>query len=192
MTRTARSAVPGEEVSPALALVNSLQAGPNGGVDQLRTPEEVTDWLRSRSLFSRPRPELKQQDVSRLAHLRSAVRELFVACAEGRLPEAHAVETANEAATATPGAPCLAWSDEGPRRSWTTTRPGTFAEALAAIAIDAIDVVCGERATTVRLCEAHGCVRLFFRRHARRRWCSTTCGDRVRAARHYRLRRIRP
>ncbi|MFL6051618.1 MAG: CGNR zinc finger domain-containing protein [Actinoallomurus sp.] len=29
-------------------------------------------------------------------------------------------------------------------------------------------------------------VRLFVREHARRRWCSTTCGDRVRAARHQR------
>jgi len=76
-------------------------------------------------------------------------------------------------------------------RTWTTVSPGTFSEALATVAADAIDVVCGYRAPMLRRCEAHGCRRLFFREHARRRWCSTTCGDRVRAARHYRLQQVR-
>jgi predicted RNA-binding Zn ribbon-like protein len=40
-------------------------------------------------------------------------------------------------------------------------------------------------------CEAHGCARIFFRTHGRRRWCSNTCGDRVRVARHYLARKGR-
>jgi predicted RNA-binding Zn ribbon-like protein len=58
---------------------------------------------------------------------------------------------------------------------------------MASLARDAIDVVSSDLGRLVRPCEAHGCVRFFLREHARRRWCSTTCGDRVRAARHQRL-----
>jgi len=56
--------------------------------------------------------------------------------------------------------------------------------ALAAIATDAIKVATGPRGQLLHRCEAHGCIRIFLREHARRRWCSNTCGDRVRAARH--------
>ena len=37
----------------------------------------------------------------------------------------------------------------------------------------------------IRSCPAPGCVLYFLREHPRREWCSTTCGNRVRAARHY-------
>jgi predicted RNA-binding Zn ribbon-like protein len=183
---TAWISVPGETGSTALALVNSLHAGPSGDVDHLPTAAAVTDWLHQHSLFGGANPQLRQHEVDQISSLRAAIRELFVAYADERAPDAAALDTVNEAALATPGAPSVTWSTEGPARSWTTIRPGTFAEAVAVIAGDAIDVLCGERAETIRTCEAHGCVRVFFREHARRRWCSTTCGDRVRAARHYR------
>ncbi|GAA1709957.1 CGNR zinc finger domain-containing protein [Fodinicola feengrottensis] len=175
--------VPGETASVALALVNSLHAGPNGDIDHLASPEAAASWLRSRGLLQ---SDTVLREVSSLAQLRAAVRELFLAFLEERDADPAAVDTVNEAAAATPGASSVAWPPTGPVRTWSTIRPGTLAEALAAIAGDAIDVLCTERAATIRVCEAHGCVRVFFREHARRRWCSTTCGDRVRAARHYR------
>jgi predicted RNA-binding Zn ribbon-like protein len=181
------SSAPGESSSVALALVNSLHRGAHGATDDLLTPAEVTGWLRSRSLFQLAEPALGERDVWRLGQLRAAVRELFLACAEARVADAGALHTVNLAAAGTPGAPSVEWSADGPVRTWTTVSPGTFEEALATVAADAIDVVCGHWAPLVRRCEAHGCLRLFFREHARRRWCSTTCGDRVRAARHYRL-----
>jgi len=185
------SAAPGEVTSVALALVNSLHRGPSGATDDLLTPAEVAGWLRSRSLFQRAEPALGEPEVWRLVQLRAAVRELFLACAEGRAADPGALHTVNHAAEGTPGAPSVEWSPDGPVRTWTTVSPGTFSEALATVAADAIDVVCGYRAPMLRRCEAHGCRRLFFREHARRRWCSTTCGDRVRAARHYRLQQVR-
>ncbi|MFH7335295.1 CGNR zinc finger domain-containing protein [Streptomyces sp. KHY 26] len=38
-------------------------------------------------------------------------------------------------------------------------------------------------------CAAHGCERFFLRSHGARRWCTTRCGNRVRAARAYAARR---
>jgi predicted RNA-binding Zn ribbon-like protein len=174
------TAAPGEERSPALALVNTRRLGTGGEVDDLAEPHAAAEWLQL------PATALGADDLSRVTDLRAAVRELLAALTEDRSPAAAAVETVNAAARSDAAAPQLTWP-AGPRREWHSTSPGSVEEALAALARDAIDVVTGDLGPLVRPCEAHGCVRFFFREHARRRWCSTTCGDRVRAARHQRL-----
>ena len=174
------TAAPGEERSPALALVNTRRLGE---VDDLAEPHATAEWLRRHEL---PAASFGADDLSRVTDLRTAVRELLAALAEDRAPDTAAVETVNAAARSDAAAPQLTWPS-GPHREWRSTRPGSLEEALAALARDAIDVVTGDLGHLVRPCEAHGCVRFFFREHARRRWCSTTCGDRVRAARHQRL-----
>lgn len=176
-------AAPGEERSPALALVNTRRLGAGGEVDDLAEPRATTEWLRRHEL---PTASLDAGELSRVTDLRAAVRELLAALAEDRSPDVAAVETVNAAARSDAAAPQLTWPS-GPHREWRSTTPGSLEETLAALARDAIDVVTGDLAHLVRPCEAHGCVRFFFREHARRRWCSTTCGDRVRAARHQRL-----
>jgi predicted RNA-binding Zn ribbon-like protein len=180
------TAAPGEDRSPALALVNTWRLTPGGPVDDLGDPAGAAGWLRRQALAA---AVPGAAELSRLTDLRTAVRELLAALTEGRAPAAAAVEAVNAAARADAAAPQLAWRDgrDGPRREWHSTRPGTLDAALAALARDAIDVAGGDLGPLVRPCEAHGCVRYFVREHARRRWCSTTCGDRVRAARHHRL-----
>ncbi|MEU0791476.1 CGNR zinc finger domain-containing protein [Amycolatopsis sp. NPDC005961] len=175
------TAAPGEERSPALALVNTRRLGAGGEVDDLAEPPAAASWL-----GLPPATSLDAEDLSRVTDLRAAVRELLAALAEDRAPSTGAVETVNAAASADAAAPQLTWPS-GPHREWHSTSPGTLSAALAALARDAIEVVTGDLGPLVRPCEAHGCVRFFFREHARRRWCSTTCGDRVRAARHQRL-----
>jgi predicted RNA-binding Zn ribbon-like protein len=60
--------------------------------------------------------------------------------------------------------------------------------ALAALARDGAALV-ADPARPLRACPAPGCVLYFVRDHPRRAWCSVACGNRVRAARHYRRRR---
>ncbi|UOZ10298.1 CGNR zinc finger domain-containing protein [Amycolatopsis sp. WQ 127309] len=169
------TAAPGEELSLALALVNTQRVG---DVDDLDDP---LPWLHAHGLRV-----TSVADVTPLTDLRAAVRELLAALAEDRAPAATAVDAVNAAARADAAAPQLTWA-AGPRREWRSTRPGSVDEAVAALARDAIDVAGGDLGRLVRPCEAHGCVRFYLREHARRRWCSTTCGDRVRAARHQQL-----
>ena len=83
------------------------------------------------------------------------------------------------------------WLAGPPQQRWQAERPDTAANALALIARDAIEIVCGPLGPVIHQCEAHGCARMFFRTHGRRRWCSNTCGDRVRVARHYLARKAR-
>ncbi|WP_326946548.1 CGNR zinc finger domain-containing protein [Amycolatopsis sp. NBC_01307] len=169
------TAAPGEELSLALALVNTQRVG---DVDDLDDP---LPWLHARGLRV-----TSVADVTPLTDLRTAVRELLAALAEDRAPAAAAVDAVNAAARTDAAAPQLTWA-AGPRREWRSTRPGSVDEAVATLARDAIDVAGGDLGRLVRPCEAHGCVRFYLREHARRRWCSTTCGDRVRAARHQQL-----
>jgi predicted RNA-binding Zn ribbon-like protein len=176
-------AAPGEDRSTALALVNTWRLTAGGPVDDLATPESAAAWLGAHGL-SVDGPDALPGG---LADLRTAVRELLAAVAEGRVPPGNAVAAVNAAARADAAAPQLAWRESTPVREWFAARPGSVEAAVAALARDAIEVAAGELGALVRPCEAHGCVRYFLREHARRRWCSTTCGDRVRAARHQRL-----
>jgi predicted RNA-binding Zn ribbon-like protein len=62
-------------------------------------------------------------------------------------------------------------------------------QALASIAAEAIELFTGEDRELLRACYAPGCVLYFVKDHPRREWCSPSCGNRVRAARHYRRNR---
>lgn len=173
------TAAPGEDRSPALALVNTQRVA----ADDLATPGSAVSWLDSHGLAAAV-PDAAS--LRRLTELRSAVRELLAAPASGGAPSPAAVSAVNAAARADGAALVLTWG-AGPARSWDSARPGSLDAAVGALARDAIEVVSGELGPLVRPCEAHGCIRYYVREHARRRWCSTTCGDRVRAARHQRL-----
>ncbi|MEU1600808.1 CGNR zinc finger domain-containing protein [Streptomyces sp. NPDC005708] len=176
---------PGEERSTALALANSRLPRGSNWVDFLATPEAAHRWLVGHDLPTEPSEAIRDYDLEHLANLRAAARDVLEAFADGRAPDASSVETVNSAAAREAITPRLSWSQQGPERSWQAGLPGVQG-ALAALARDVIDLVCSAQADSVRRCEAHGCVRLFVREHARRRWCSTTCGDRVRAVRHQR------
>lgn len=176
---------PGEAESVALALANTVLAGE---VDQLAGPDEVAAWAAGHGLGTLP--AIAVADLAALAALRAAVRELFTAAAEGRDPDAAALSEVNAAARLAFGAPVLLWAT-APRLDWQAEHPDTVANALARIARDAIEVLCGPNGQVIHQCEAHGCDRLFFRTHGRRRWCSNACGDRVRVARYYKVRKAR-
>jgi predicted RNA-binding Zn ribbon-like protein len=172
--------------------VNSLTAGPAAEVDHLATQEDVARWVRSRGLGSVTTTQVGPDDVRALADLRAAIRELFTAAADEREPDPAAVSRVNADARLVLGAPALRWSGGAPQQRWQAEQPDTAANARALIARDAIDIVCGPLGPVIHHCEAHGCARIFFRTHGRRRWCSNTCGDRVRVARHYLARKARP
>jgi len=182
----APSPAPGEEHSLGLALVNTALVHRSEPVDLLAGAGTVPGWLEARGLAWPEGSEITRADVERLGSLRVAIRAAFVARIDGRPLDPVSLEVLNAASAAGPRTPQLAWAADGPELDWATPRKGTgLAVALATIAADAIDVVSSPLGALLRACEAHGCVRLFLQDHGRRRWCSRTCGDRVRVARHY-------
>jgi predicted RNA-binding Zn ribbon-like protein len=180
----ASTAAPGEAGHPALALVNSRRNHAGRAIDELATPAGLHAWLAEHALVS----DAQVDDVAlaEVRALRDAVRELLEAGIEVRAPDQRAVDIVNAAAATVPTAPRLIWTGPGTpheERSWLGA--GGVPHAQALIAADAIDLVAGPAHTDLLACAAPGCLRLLLRDHPRRHWCSTRCGDRVRAHRYY-------
>lgn len=200
--------IPGEELSVALALVNTRLNGPDGRRDLLADPADARVWLSDHGLTdSAP---IDAPEVAALLRLREAIRTLFSARLAGTPDDAadagdtSDAENAGDAGTATEAlsainaalaaAPCvtsLVWDANGPRVTQQRRSRDPFAKVLAALAADAAQLLAGPHAERLAQCEAHSCIRMFIRTHAARHVCSTRCGDRVRAARHYARKRER-
>jgi predicted RNA-binding Zn ribbon-like protein len=178
------TAAPGEAARPALALVNSHRNDAHGPVDDIASAASLGAWLAEQGLV--PNARADGAGLAAVRELRGAVRELLDARIAGRAPDQAAVETVNAAAAAAPTARRLTWADAGtPREDRICLGAGGVPLARALLAADAIDLVTGPAHADLLACAAPGCVRLLLRDHPRRRWCSTRCGDRVRASRYY-------
>ena len=100
--------------------------------------------------------------------LRDTIRELFTAAATGARPSVGDYELLNRLARA----PCLRWDDRGPQL--------VDEDDTAEAARTAIELLVGGR---IRQCGNPRCV-LFYLAQGRRRYCSETCANRTRVARH--------
>jgi predicted RNA-binding Zn ribbon-like protein len=177
-------AAPGEAARPALALVNSRRNDAGRPVDEFGTPAGLSAWLARHGLVADA--PVNEAALAAVRELRGAVRELLQARIDGRVPDQRAVETVNAAAAAAPSARRLVWAHpRAPREERYCPGAGGVPLACALLAADAIDLVIGPAHADLLACAAPGCVRLLLRDHPRRRWCSTRCGDRVRASRYY-------
>jgi predicted RNA-binding Zn ribbon-like protein len=177
------SPAPGERAHPALALANSRRNAPGGVVDALDSATSLQAWLRGRGFESERTCE--PGDVTAFVELRQAVRELVLARVEARAPDGSAVSLVNRVAAGAPTAPRLEWGADGPRLTQNRLGGRGLALVSAVIAVDAMALVAHAEDGELRACAAPGCVRLLLRDHPRRQWCSTRCGDRVRAGRYY-------
>lgn len=177
---------PGAEEHPSLDLANSRLELPAGRVvDALETPGAATAWLIDRGLMGAEQP-LREYCASRLTRLRAHVRELLRAAVADEPPGAASVTALNDAMRLTATARPVAW-DERRGLHRVQAHPTTLAVeyAMAQLADDAAALLTGPEAGLLVHCEASSCNRFLLRTHARRQWCSTRCGDRVRAARSY-------
>jgi predicted RNA-binding Zn ribbon-like protein len=100
--------------------------------------------------------------------LRETVRCLFAAAATGAEPAVEAIAELNRLARP----PRLRWDESGP-----VLAPE---EAAAEVARTAIELLAGGR---LRQCGNPRCI-LYFLAEGRRQFCSDTCSNRTRAARH--------
>lgn len=165
-------------------LLNTVWADRAGQYDELADARLASRWLGT---------DLSASATTRLRELRDALRVLAadrtadprpVASAPGnRVAEAaEAVATVNAASALAPSWPVLV---DG--RAETRSQVPADQRVLGGLAADAIEFLAS--GPELRACLAPGCVLYFVKDHPRRAWCSTGCGNRVRAARHYARRR---
>lgn len=127
-----------------------------------------------------------------LVELRGAVRTALAAALAGAAPDAAALERINEASARAPRSAMAEWRPDADPVAATEFHGASRADiVIGALAADAIDLLTGPRRRDLRACGAPGCVLVFLKHHPRREWCSNTCGNRARQARHYRRTRER-
>jgi predicted RNA-binding Zn ribbon-like protein len=178
--------VSGESAYASLALVNTRLMLSGSMTDLLAEAPAAGAWLELHAGDPDKPIVLTTDEAAQLLDLRESIRALFEAHAHNQPPSAKPLATVNAAAAVAPLVPTLAWHIDGSRRI-TERRLGHSpgAKAMAYLAADAMNLLTGPFAAELVACGAHGCIRWFLRTHASRQWCSTRCGDRVRAARHY-------
>ncbi|WP_433333677.1 CGNR zinc finger domain-containing protein [Spirillospora sp. CA-294931] len=177
----------------ALELASTIRATKNGLIDTIATPEALTAWSREHTgLAVTADTALTERAVA----LRQAVRSLFARAVRpgepssadpDRLPPPEvALALINEVAASVPTTPRLDWPPDGqPRAEQVTQTSDPGQELLATLARAAIAFLAGPRREHLRTCPAPRCVLYFVKEHTRQEWCSTACGNRARAARHY-------
>jgi predicted RNA-binding Zn ribbon-like protein len=175
-------------------LMSTIWADADGVHDDLRTTDDVDQWLDAVGV-DRAGAHASESELATARALRDAVRRLAAYVTGDGRPSAVSAITdvaaalgqVNSIAAEFP-APCLALRGgrlqlgaHGGRSPVTT--------GLAQVAEQAVGLLGGEDAARLRACHAPGCVLYFVKTHPRREWCSVACGNRVRAARHYRRAR---
>ena len=161
--------------------VHRYPAGPGSGTTPAPQP---AGCFTAASGASRP-----PADLAELARLQSTADHLLRTAVTGEAADAGAIDHLNACSAAAAVAPQLNWPVNGRPRMWLSTSGDSGAHVLGVIARSVIELLAGERAR-LRVCEAHGCRRVYLSASARRRWCSDACGNRVRVARHAARRQL--
>ncbi|MGV9249735.1 CGNR zinc finger domain-containing protein [Streptomyces sp. NPDC003710] len=181
-----------------LELVNTtfIRGGLRGNfVDALATPAELDAWLAAQAAQLGPAVAAQlagcsagEEHLRRFVELRAALRGLLAAHVGGQALAGEDLDRLNAAARMAVG-----WSElsEGQAvRRW--AHSDAVLVALGEVAATAVDLLSGPQRELVRACPAQGCMLFFLQNHARRAWCTTGCGNRMRVARHHARQRQVP
>lgn len=174
----------------AIEFVNTVFASRGVVRDGLTTTRHLGHWLRDHveqlgdpGLADR---ELSQDALRRARRLRDAIRGIAAALVADQVaPERH-VAVLNQQSRQAPRYPQL---DAHTYAATEHTTGRDIDSALGAIARSAIALFASDARDKLRACHGPGCVLYFVKDHPRREWCSDSCGNRARAARHYQRHR---
>lgn len=181
-----------------MEFAGTVRADRSGPVDRLRDAAAMTEWLREHATDLNLPPgftateELREQTV----RLRQAVRALLARAIAPEPPSvadaadlpgfAESLALVNATALAAPMAPQLSWTGEPALTMAPATKANPSTRLRGRLAVAAVEFLAGPDRVLLRTCGAPRCVLYFVKEHPRQEWCSPACGNRARAARHYR------
>ncbi len=177
-----------DEPAP-VRLMNTIWADRSGVHDELRSCRGARIALVAAGLLD-PGVPVSAQDRRAVQELRDALRRLAEVSTNDVRPRAaspldvhQALHVVNNAAATHPPIAALEFRDA--HLAPVAGGPGLSVNAaLGWAATQAIELIANPG--RLKACNAPGCVLFFVQHHPRREWCSTACGNRARAARHYR------
>jgi predicted RNA-binding Zn ribbon-like protein len=189
---------------PSLDLVNTLRDREGGGVEYLREPADLADWLRAAGHgnvaagsdalgFDSLGSDVLGSDVlgsdalAQVRELREAIDAGVRAAVTGQPFPPAALTVLNHWLTATAVGPPQLRLSGGVAELSSADGPRTVRRVLAEIAADAAELLGTGQRSRLRICPGPGCGGRFADDSpaGRRRWCSmAVCGNRNKAAAH--------
>ncbi|MFF7214729.1 CGNR zinc finger domain-containing protein [Streptomyces sp. NPDC008238] len=160
----------------ALDFLGTLRARRNAvPTEKLATPGLLDAWFTESGMLDHE-PGADAADLAAAVELRESIYTLVGARLDGAALPAGAVAAVNRHAARTPVVTQLAADG--------TSRSGSAAQGLAALAREAVGII-GDEAALLRECARPECTQVYLDRSRgrRREWCAMrTCGNRVKAA----------
>lgn len=173
----------------SINLVNTMRDRKTGGRELLCEPADLTEWLALANLGD------VAASAEQLAEART-LREAIDRVVRDVHPAVDDVEDVNRWARRYYHPPRqLRLDNAGAVQAQHFDPPDPVAAALAAIAVDAIELVLDNNSPLIRICALDTCgLRFVDRSPARnRQWCSMArCGNRAKARQHYARRKSTP
>lgn len=152
---------------------------------ELPAQDEASVWVREHVA------EMSLDGRSRLSETRELLRQLFAAVVDNDVRPTRTVEAVNRIAETAPVTLVARVSRAGVTLE--RTSPAGAEELLYAdLARSALTLLTEPARSRLRLCRAPGCDLFFVADRSSRQWCSASCGNRARVARHYQRRQRRP
>ncbi|MEQ4720050.1 ABATE domain-containing protein [Nonomuraea sp. B19D2] len=185
-------------MSLTLEFVSTIRAERSGLIDKLSDVDGMTAWARTHAadLGDFTVTEALRQETVRL---RQSVRALFARAVAPDPPSRadasslpgfeESLALVNATALAAPTAPQLRWAGEPSLATVPAMETDPGVRLLGRLATGAVEFLAGPERALLRTCQAPRCVLYFIKEHPRQEWCSTACGNRARAARHYKEHR---
>jgi len=190
---------------PALSFINTMEwhAG-NRPQETLNSFADLVAWARRTELLDERQAESVLRQYGRdpagaaavLAEARAsreALYRIFVAVIRHQEPPPEDIAVFNRALDKTAGRSALAWSEEKFVRVWSDFGD-PLVQALASVLLSAAELITSDELGRVGLCaDEKGCGWLFFdtSRNRSRRWCDMRdCGNRAKARRHHKKKRV--
>jgi predicted RNA-binding Zn ribbon-like protein len=171
----------------AIDLADTLVAAlPGEFVDHLGDAAQLNRWLELEREWLGPVGLGEAPALAEVHKLREAIRTLFFAAARNEALPLAAARVVNRFSAGATWHRQLDLSDQSvPRLAYARSRGSRASQVLAAIAASAIDLLAGPDRQRLRICAAPSCGMFYLERKAGHRWCSVSCGNRARVARHY-------
>ncbi len=172
-----------------LHLVETVHEWDGDCIDRIGDRSDWNDWLIAADQTV-PDEDIDDDGLADMRELREAIVLITRAIVAGRQATDDSLTSVNRFAGRALPTPLLA---RGPRGLVAVTSAAlTHQDVLTRIAIDAVELFSGPRASRIRVCAEPTCPTLFVdnSQSGTKVWCSTACGTRA-AARAYRGRRAR-